>query len=131
MLWVSSFDPETRTFGDPEPLAPGDLSDRTVAVCSGDDAGWEVEANYPGTVDVRVGSAWATRLQGTLARLRLSRTAACVDGIFGSADSQGAHGDGALAAHVPGAGADIVRSLGATVLGEHGRARLRCGVVSP
>jgi hypothetical protein len=131
VLWVSSFDPETRAFGDPEPLAPGDLSDRTVAVCSGDDAGWEVEANYPGTVDVRVGSAWATRLQGTLARLRLSRTAACVDGLFGSADSQGAHGDGALAAHVPGAGADIVRSLGATVLGEHGRARLRCGVASP
>jgi hypothetical protein len=132
MLWVSSFDPETRAFGDPEPLAPGDLSDRTVAVCTGDDAGWEVEANYPGTVDVRVRSAWATRLQGTLARLRLSRTGACVDGIFGSADAQGAHGDGALAAaRGPAPGAEIVRSLGATVLGEHGRARLRCSVVSP
>ena len=87
MLWVSSFDPETHAFGDPEPLAPADLSDRTVAACSGDDAGWELEASYPGTVDVRVGSNSASRVQGTLARLRLSRAAACVDGVFGSAES--------------------------------------------
>jgi hypothetical protein len=133
MLWVASFDPETRAFGDPEPLAPGDLSDRTVAVCSGDDAGWEFEASYPGTVDVRVGSLWATRLQGTLARLRLSRTAACVDALFGSADPQAAHGDGTLfAVRAQGAGAIVdARNLGATVLSERGRARLRCRIPSP
>jgi hypothetical protein len=133
MLWVSSFDPETRAFGDPEPLAPGDLSDRTVAVCSGDDSGWEFEASYPGTVDVRVGSVWATRLQGTLARLRLSRTAACVDALFGSADLQGAHGEGAfLATPAQSAGAIVdAPSLGATVLSERGRARLRCRISSP
>jgi hypothetical protein len=130
-LWVSSFDPETRAFGDPEPLAPGDLSDRTVAVCTGDDAGWELEASYPGTVDVRVGSAWAARLQGTLARLRLSRTAACVDGLFGSADVQ-AHDDRVLSfARGQGAANVISPSLGATVLAERGRARLRCRVPSP
>jgi hypothetical protein len=132
ILWASSFDPETRAFSDPEPLAPADLSDRTVATCTGDDAGWELEASYPGTVDVRVGSAWASRLQGTLARLRLSRTAACVDSLFGSAGSQAAHLDGTLAAgRGQGRTADRERTLGATVVGEHGRARLRCRVISP
>jgi hypothetical protein len=130
VLWISSFDPESRAFGDPEPLAPADLSDRTVAGCTGDDAGWELEASYPGTVDVRVGSAWAARLQGVLARLRLSRTAACVDGVFGSADSQAAHADVNLSAARPQV-QQASRTLGATVVREQGRARLRCRVVSP
>jgi hypothetical protein len=127
VLWVSSFDPETGAFGDPEPLAPADLSDRTVAGCTGDDAGWEVEASYPGTVDVRVGSAWASRLQGVLARLRLSRTAACVDGVFGSADSQAAHPEGAPPVPRP----QVARTLGATVVRDQGRVQLRCRVASP
>ena len=134
VFWVSSFDPETHAFGDPEPLAPADLSDRTVAICSADDEGWELEASYPGAIDVRVGSVWASRLQGPLARLRLSRRAACVDGIFGSADSQGARTDGALTAgagHRQGRSPDVGRTLGATVVGDHARARLRCRVAAP
>ncbi len=127
LLWVSSFDPEAGAFGDPEPLAPADLSDRTVAGCTGDDAGWEIEASYPGTVDVRVGSAWASRLQGVLARLRLSRTAACVDGVFGSADSQTAHPESAPPAPRP----QVARTLGATVVRDQGRVQLRCRVASP
>ncbi len=137
-LWVSSFDPETHVFGDPEPLAPADLSDRTVAACSGDDAGWELEASYPGAIDLRVGSAWASRLQGTLARLRLSRSGACIDGVFGSADAQGGQiggrtggADAISAARQPGRSRDVARTLVATVVGEHTRSRLRCRVASP
>ncbi len=138
LLWVTSIDAETRSFGDPEPLAPADLSDRTVAPCTGDDAGWELEASYPGAVDVRVGHAWASRLQGAFARLRLSRGAACIDGLFATADSQAAHADGAIAAarsgangaSAPAAPGDIGRTVDVTVLGEHTRARLRCQIAT-
>ncbi len=131
VFWVSSLDLETRSFADPEPLAPADLSDRTVAACSGDDAGWELEASYPGTVDLHVGSTWGSRVQGTLTRLRLSRTAACVDGVFASADSadsKGTHADDAASAARGQAGIAGARTFAATVVGDHSRARLRCRV---
>ncbi len=136
VLWVSTFDPETHAFGDPEPLAPADLSDRTVAACSSDDAGWELEANYPGTLDVHVGSAWTSRVQAAVARLRLSRTAACIDGVFGSADyapdPKGGRADGAArGARGQDGSAGVPRNIAATVFGERARARLRCRVVSP
>ena len=91
LIWVSSFDPENHAFRDPEMLAPFDLSDRTVAACTGDDGGWEVELSYPASIDVRVRAGWSSRLQGAVARLRLSRTGACVDRVFGSAASYGPH----------------------------------------
>jgi hypothetical protein len=89
LLWVSSFDPETRGFRDPELLAPFDLSDRPVAACTGDDGGWEIETSYPAPVDVRVRAGFSSRLQGVVARLRVSRGGACVDRLFGSAPSYG------------------------------------------
>jgi hypothetical protein len=90
MLWVSRLDLDGRSFGDPEPLAPVDLSDRTVVACSGDDTGWEVQTPFPGVVDVRAsagGDDWSARLQGPMARLRLTPTGACVDRVFGSVAS--------------------------------------------
>jgi hypothetical protein len=134
VLWVTSFDAETRTFGDPESLAPADLSDRTVAPCTGDDAGWELDVAYPGAIDLRVGQAWASRLQGVLARLRLSRAAACIAGVFATADSQAAHADGAIAAAratAAGPFGDSARTLDVMVVGEHARARLRCHTATP
>jgi hypothetical protein len=128
LAWVASFDPEAHAFGDPEPLAPLDLSDRAIAACTGDDAGWELETALPGTVDVRSGAGPSTRLQGVLARLRVSRAAACVSGIFGSADSLLAYDVGAAhgGAAIPG----TAHTLDATVIGEHVRARLRCRVLA-
>jgi hypothetical protein len=121
------------------PLAPVDLSDRTITACSGDDAGWELDASLPGTADVRIGTT-TTRLQGVLARLRLSRATACVSGIFGSADALAARLEGPApaprgAAAVPAAAhtlnATSNATLNATMIGEHGRVRLQCRVVSP
>jgi hypothetical protein len=87
VLWVSRLDLEGHTFGDPEPLAPVDLSDRTVTACAGDDPGWEVQTPYPGVVDVHASGSdgWSSRLQGAMARLRLTPSGACVDRVFGSA----------------------------------------------
>jgi hypothetical protein len=135
--WVSTFDPDTHAFGDPEPLAPYNLSDRPGA-CSSDDAGWEL-ALPPAFVDVRAGT-WRARLEAALARLRVSRTGACVDRVLGSADASAASADGTRtldAIWAPrGAPADAAsvasaHVVAATVLTEGPRVRLRCRVVSP
>lgn len=135
-IWVSSLDPESHVFGNPELLGAADLSDRTVAPCTGDDSGWEIEATFPGTIDLRVGAAWRSRLQGGLTRLRLWRAGACVDDVFGSADAAGSRAEDAIwTAPTAAARANPwpagVRAIAAAVVTDHARARLRCHVVSP
>jgi hypothetical protein len=130
-LWVVPFDPETRAFEDPEPLAPVDLSDRTVGLCTGDDGGWELETAFPGSIDLAVGTSWRTRVQGALARLRVSRTTACIDDVFGAADAEAAHAEGelwatSLSVDPTGRASSATRSIPVTVITDHTRARLRC-----
>jgi hypothetical protein len=134
-LWVSSFDPEARTFGDPELLAPADLSDRAVTLCTGDDGGWEIETAFPGSIDVGVGAAWRSRLQAGLARLRISRGTACVDDVFGSTDAISAHAEEAFRRGLapgasPGGWGEGVRTITATVVTDRARAHLRCRIPS-
>ncbi|HEY8040465.1 MAG TPA: hypothetical protein VIF15_11755, partial [Polyangiaceae bacterium] len=86
MRWVVGVDLDSGAVGDPEPLAPVDLSGRTVTACAGDDAGWQVDLPYPGTIRVRSAPAWSAVLQSPVARLRLSRERACVERVLGSVD---------------------------------------------
>jgi hypothetical protein len=132
-LWVSSLDPEAKAFAEPELLAPADLSDRAVPPCTGDDTGWEIEASFPGTIDIRVGGAWRSRLQAGLARLRIWRAGACVDDVFGSADAQAARSEEAIWTASAGGTAAArwgpgIRTVAATVVTDQARARLRCRV---
>ena len=145
VLWASRFDPEARSFADPEPLAAVDLTDRPAGVCGGDDAGWEVEGLYPGAVDVHVGAAagadgWTSRLQGAMARLRLTRGGACVDRVFGSAVAVSPDGAGAPLVRSDQSGPSPVgtptavrdtRALPVTVVRGQGREWLRCRLISP
>jgi hypothetical protein len=86
-LWIVSLDLENGTIGDPEPLAPGDLSDRTVSPCTGDEGGWELDMAYPGPMQMNIGAAWTGVLETPMARMRLSRDRACVDRVLGTVES--------------------------------------------
>ena len=55
MRWVVPVDLETGTVGDPEPLAPVDLSDRAVTFCKGEDSGWQVDLPYLGPILMHAG----------------------------------------------------------------------------
>jgi hypothetical protein len=83
MRWIMPIDLESAGVGDPEALAPADLSDRAVTSCTGDDAGWVVDLPYPGSVVLNASPAWRVALQSPLARMRVSRDGACVERMGG------------------------------------------------
>jgi hypothetical protein len=87
--WVESVDLETGALGQPEPLAPTELSDRPVTLCSGDDAGWVVDLPFSGQVSLKVGAVWEAQAQSSNVRLRLSRGRACVEHVFGTFQQYG------------------------------------------
>jgi hypothetical protein len=127
LLWVAGVDLETGAVGDPQVLAPVDLSDRTVSICTGDDAGWQVELPYLGAVGLHIGTGWSSGLQGAMARMRLSSEHACVERILGSADAYASSAAETLAGapRAVGGGA-AVRSVEVSVLSAHARFPLRC-----
>ena len=125
--WIASVDVESSSVSTPEPLAPSDLSDRTVSICTGDDTGWEVDLPYPGAVRLRIGTRWESTLQAPVARMRLSREGACVDRVlgslsFGESTSEARTGwpTSAPRPHGP------VRTVDVGVLATHVRYALRC-----
>jgi hypothetical protein len=126
LLWVSGVDLETGAVGDPQPLAPIDLSDRTVSVCAGDDAGWQIDLPYPGAVRLHAGAGWSSSLQGVMARMRLSPERACVERVLGSADAYASSApetpSGAFRVATNGAG----RSVDVSLLSARTRFLLRC-----
>jgi hypothetical protein len=79
MRWILPVDLDSARVGDPEALAPLDLSDRTVGACTDDDAGWRVDLLYPGAVVLNATPRWRVSAQSPLARMRLSRDGACVE----------------------------------------------------
>jgi hypothetical protein len=130
-LWVAAIDSETGTIGDPMPLAPLDLSDRPIAVCSGDEPGWQLELPYPGLVEVDVhGGRWSTTLHTPAARLRLSSERACLDGIVGAADSAASAAidrlDSLPRFVSPSRLAGAVAAIDASVFVAHRRLSVRC-----
>jgi hypothetical protein len=84
--WVVPLDLESGALGDPEPLAPADLSDRRVAACTGEDGGWTLDLPYPAAVRIHAPPAAAVTMSGPLARLRVSREKACVERMMGSVE---------------------------------------------
>jgi len=126
MLWVVGVDLETGAIGDAEPLAPADLSDRAVSICSGDDGGWEVDLPYPSAVKLRTSNGWSAGLQSTMARMRISSDHACVERLLGSADAfattEPSSPGGALRSNPP-LGA---RSVEVSLLAARTRTLLRC-----
>jgi len=88
--WIAPVDLESGALGEPEPLAPGDLSDRAVGPCNGDDPGWQVDLPFSGSVSIHVGPTWQAAVKAPLARMRLSRERACVERVVGEVDAYGA-----------------------------------------
>jgi hypothetical protein len=125
---------------EPEPLAPVDLSDRTVHVCSGDDSGWDLELAFPDPIELHglqpAGMHTPTsrdprevvcRATDVVARLRLSRDTVCVSGLLASTDCVPRPDPRAAAVPRDRRGSAIV----ATVLAPGSRLTLRCAERGP
>ncbi len=128
--WVFPIDAETGTLGEPELLGAANLGDRTsLGPCTGEDAGWELEQAYPGSVQVRVGP-YRTYLQSPYLRMRVSRGAACVERVLGSVEPWAARPPEALTNKGGGtglAGANRTsREIDVSVLSARSRYLLRC-----
>jgi hypothetical protein len=89
MRWIVAIDLEAGVESDPEPLAPADLSDRPVSLCTGEDAGWVIDLPFPGTLRLH-GLHLDGALAAPLARMRLTRERACLEHLLGSVDAMGA-----------------------------------------
>jgi hypothetical protein len=127
MRWVMSVDLESGALGEPEPLAPADLSDRSVTLCTGDDSGWDVELPFGGAVLLQIAPRWGSSLQSPAARMRISRERACVLRVLGSVDAYAATAPDALVRPIPAAArrADL-RAVEVSVLSARTRYGLRC-----
>jgi hypothetical protein len=126
LLWVSGVDLETGAVGDPQPLAPVDLSDRAVSLCTGDDAGWQLELPYPGAVRLHMGAGWSSSLQGAMARMRLAPERACVERVLGSADAYASSAPETPAGAMRVATGGPARSMEVSLLSARSRFLLRC-----
>jgi len=126
--WVVAIDLESGGVGEPEALAPVDSSDRAISLCTGDDAGWQLEVPYPGAVRLRVG-AWESALQSAVARMRLSREKACVERVLGAIEANAGTAPQALTKGASGVGSHWrgdARTLDASVFSARARYALRC-----
>ncbi|MDP9000156.1 MAG: hypothetical protein M3O46_08600, partial [Myxococcota bacterium] len=127
--WVTAVDVASNSVATPELLAPADLSDRPVSLCTGDDPGWEIDLPYPGAVRLHLGARWESAMQAPLAGIRISRERACVERVIGSVDGYATAPPGALSnathppsAHVP----EGARTIPVTVFSARARYGLRC-----
>jgi hypothetical protein len=82
--WLAAVDLESHSIAAPEPLAPTDLSDRSVSFCAGDDDGWVIDLPYPGAVRLHLAGGLEPALEGSFGRMRLSHERACVERVLGS-----------------------------------------------
>jgi len=130
--WVAGVDVESGSVGTPEPLAPVDLSDRSVGACTGDDTGWEVDVPYPGQVRLRVSGLPESSLQAAVARVVLSPDRACVERVRGAlalADGSPPDALTKLSRSRTPRSREIVRTVSTSVLVAHAqRFALRCAV---
>jgi hypothetical protein len=124
--WVVGVDVETGETGEPEPLAPVDFSGRTLSPCSGDDAGWQFDVPYAGTVEVQGRVAGASPLQAPIVTFRVTRDHACVErvvGFGGDEVSSPNAGDGGGAT-----ARSTVRTIEVSILSAKARTALRCSL---
>jgi hypothetical protein len=128
--WVLPIDLESGIPGEPEPLGYADLAGRTLEICTDDVVGWVFDTSLPSTTArLRIGTATGS-LNSVHARLRLTRSRACVERVAGSYDGQSAERAAALAR--PGT-ARAVRSgeLLVTAYSAQARYPLKCAVPRP
>jgi hypothetical protein len=130
MRWIMPVDLESARVGDPEALAPLDLSDRTVAACTGDDVGWLVDLPYPGAVVLNATPRSRVAAQSPLARMRLSRDGACLERVAVTVEDYGAT---AQASAGPAPAGELARppgsrSIDVAVFAGRTRVSLRCSV---
>jgi hypothetical protein len=128
--WLAAVDLQSNSVATPEPLAPTDLSDRTISLCTGDDDGWVVDLPYPGTVRLHMSTGWESSLDGSFARMRISHERACIERLLGSAADRPSSlpSSPSLAPQPRGrASATEGRFIEASVLSGGLRYALRCG----
>lgn len=88
LRWALPIDLETGALAEPEPLGYADLAGRTFEACADDGLGWTFDTTLPSTTArVRLPHGGGT-VSGLHARLRLSRTRACVERLAGNYDGQ-------------------------------------------
>ena len=121
--WVVALDPDTGALSDPEAMAP--LSDSLAAPCTGDDAGWQVDLPYPGTVRLQMGARGPLGLQTPYVRVRLGRTRSCVERVTAVAEREPGAADLLGAALTPRLAG---RELDTDILASGTRFALRCAV---
>jgi hypothetical protein len=126
MRWIVAIDLESGVASDPEPLAPVDLSDRAVSICTGEDSGWVIDVPYPGALRLH-GVHLEGPLGAPLARMRLTRDRACLEHLFGNLDATGGIAADALTrgAGQPFARSDV-RTIDVCVTSGRTRYVLRC-----
>jgi hypothetical protein len=126
--WLGAVDLESNAVATPEPLAPVDLSDRAVSLCTGDDDGWVVDLPYPGAIRIHMGSGWESQLDGSFARMRLSREKACIERVEGLAADRPPGLTGSLTTSLVARRASVAdtRSIEASVVTSGSRYALRC-----
>ncbi len=124
--WVVAVDLESGTVSEPEPLAPADLANPATAFCTGDDSGWVIDLAYSGGIHVNVGS-WTVSLQSPVARLRLSRSGACLERVTGSRGAD-AHAAEMLTRPSPPPAHMDARLVDASVYAASTRYALRCAL---
>jgi hypothetical protein len=125
--WVFPVDVESGAVSEPEPLGAVDLNDRPLTLCTADDTGWQLELPYPSSVQVRLGASYRAYVQSPFVRMRLSRTAACMERLLGSIEPWSARPPEALTGK---AGASETKTASPTVevsvLAARMRYLLRC-----
>jgi hypothetical protein len=128
--WVLPIDLETGQLGEPEPLGYADLAGRTLEACSDDAAGWVFDTSLPGTT-VRMRLARGSgSMHSVYARVRLTKTHACIERVAGMYDGQSPERAAQLAgASSGGRGAGGARKPGeliASAFAAQARYGLRC-----
>ncbi len=133
-LWVVPISLESGRLDEPERLAPARLiSGGSMPLCRLEDSGWSVEVPYPGAVRLGLDGRWP-RLDSPLARLRISRSGACVEGLLGGLErTPGSLSPEASSAHEPIDPRDRTtrRTIDVGALSSRGVQSLRCWPSSP
>jgi hypothetical protein len=102
-----------------------------VSVCTGEDAGWEVDVPFAGTVTLHPPGGKALAMQGPVTRLSLSREHACVQRVQGAIDPLASQPSDGLVRPVAAPGASPAfardaRTIDVSVLSARMRLPLRC-----
>lgn len=85
--WAVPIDLESGAVGEPEPLGYVDLAGQTLDACV-DDVGWVVDTPLPASTVKLLLPRGSGALQAVQARVRLTKTHACIERLAGTYDGQ-------------------------------------------